>query len=335
MRQRSLAYVLGALLAACLVWPSDAAAQRPRTTRPAAGAQSAPRARAVPRRTYPYRYYRYRTYPYYRYGYYPAYSYYSPYYWNLGLYGGWGYPWYPSPAYYGGYGYRSWYGYGAWGYPYYYDNYASVRVQASPRTAQVYVDGYFVGIVDDFDGTFQRLRLPPGGHEITLHLSGYRNASERMYLQPRSTYHLRTRLEPLPEGSPQEPPPAPNPDAVKSEEYDRPGMPGEPEEPEPAGPPSRRWPPRQQAEERESARAAQESQFGTLTLRVQPADAEVSIDGAPWRGTAGEEGVLAIQVPAGTHRIEIRREGYVSYVADVNVRANVQTPLNVMLQQEN
>jgi len=324
MRHRTVGWVVALLLGVGLVWPSDVSAQRARTGR--STARPAQAARAVPR-TRP---------PVYSH---PRYSYYRPYYgyWGLGL----GYGWYPYayPYYYGayGYGYPGWNGYGPWGYPYYqyYDTYASVRVQGFPRDAQVYVDGYFVGVVDDFDGVFQRLRVPPGGHEITLHLNGYRNASQRIYLQPRSTYRLETRLEPLPAGAPQEPTPAPNPDAVKSQNYDRPGMEQEPEQPEPAGPPSRRWPPRQQAEERQSQQAAQDSRFGTLTLRVHPADAEVTIDGAPWSGAADENGVLAIQVPAGTHRIEIRREGFVSYIADVNMRANVATPLNVMLQREN
>jgi hypothetical protein len=207
-----------------------------------------------------------------------------------------------------------------------------VRVQVSPREAQVYVDGYYVGIVDDFDGTFQRLRVAPGGHEITLHLNGYRNASQRLYLQAHSTFRLQAQLQPLPPGAAQEPVPAPNPEAVRSRDYDRSeDEPGE----EPPGPPSHRWPAREQAQDRQAAQATQDSRFGTLALRVQPGDAEVTIDGTLWRGAADADGVLSIQVPAGTHRVEIRREGFVSYLADVNVRANVATPLNVMLQREN
>ena len=30
----------------------------------------------------------------------------------------------------------------------------SVRIQAEPKTAEVYVDGFYAGIVDDFDGVF-------------------------------------------------------------------------------------------------------------------------------------------------------------------------------------
>ena len=51
---------------------------------------------------------------------------------------------------------------------------ASVRLDVKPKEAEVYVDGYYAGMVDDFDGTFQRLRVEPGEHEIELWLDGYR-----------------------------------------------------------------------------------------------------------------------------------------------------------------
>ncbi len=310
MRHRTAACVFVALLGLGLLWPTDASAQRRARGRTVGRAIPAARVVRVSRPFYARSYY------------------YSPYSW----YWGWGYPWYPYPYFYGAYGDPYWYGYGPWGYRYY-DNYASVRVQASPREAQVYVDGYFVGVVDDFDGVLQRLRVPPGGHEITLHLNGFRNASEKIYLQPHSTYRLRTRLEPLAAGAPPEPPPPPNPEAVKSQDYERPAVEPEPaRQPDPPGPPSRRWPPRQQAEERQAER---ESRFGTLTIRVQPEDAELLVDGTPWRGATDENGAVAIQVPAGTHRIEIRREGFASFVTEVDVRAGGITPLNVLLQREN
>jgi hypothetical protein len=37
----------------------------------------------------------------------------------------------------------------------------------------VYVDGYFVGIVDQFDGTFQRLHIETGPHRIEVRAAGY------------------------------------------------------------------------------------------------------------------------------------------------------------------
>ena len=59
------------------------------------------------------------------------------------------------------------------------------RLAAHPRRsrkARVYVDGYYAGIVDDFDGVFQRLNVPPGRHEITLKLEGYRTQHFKVYV---------------------------------------------------------------------------------------------------------------------------------------------------------
>ena len=50
--------------------------------------------------------------------------------------------------------------------------YGGVRIQGAPRQAEVYVDGNYAGIVDDFDGTFQRLDLEPGSHEIEIRTPG-------------------------------------------------------------------------------------------------------------------------------------------------------------------
>ena len=80
-----------------------------------------------------------------------------------------------------GYGYQ--YPFGPYPYPpyryYNMDPGSSVRLEVKPNEAEVYVDGYYAGVVDDFDGAFQRLRVSPGEHEIALHLDGYRGVIER------------------------------------------------------------------------------------------------------------------------------------------------------------
>jgi hypothetical protein len=80
---------------------------------------------------------------------------------------------------------------------------SSVRIQVSPKEAEIYVDGYYAGTVDDFDGTFQRLRLEPGGHEITFYFQGYRLLSRKVLLQPNATFRLRETLERLSPGEAQ------------------------------------------------------------------------------------------------------------------------------------
>jgi hypothetical protein len=101
------------------------------------------------------------------------YPYYSPYYnryydpWGYGAFGlGYFYysPWGWSPGYSGYYGYGA-PRYSAYGYD---DELGRVKLKVKPRDAEVYVDGYFAGHVDDFDGTFQSLKLDSGGYRIEI-----------------------------------------------------------------------------------------------------------------------------------------------------------------------
>ena len=96
-----------------------------------------------------------------------------------GYYGGF-YPWGWGGLGLGGYyGYYDPWDYGdPYGDPYqpsvgYYDRDGSLKLKVTPRQAEVYVDGYFAGAVDDYDGLFQRLQLVPGPHRIEIRLDGY------------------------------------------------------------------------------------------------------------------------------------------------------------------
>jgi hypothetical protein len=229
----------------------------------------------------------------------------SPYYYRPYApyaYGPW-YPyyWYPSPYYYGGY---------------YYDNSASLRLQVSPRQTEVFVDGYYAGLVDDFDGTFQRLQLEPGEHELQLFLQGYRPVSQRVYLQPRSTFRVKHALEPLAPGDPQPVRPT-GPSAGQ-------GVVGAPRAQGPARPAPRA--------EQPGPPAPRDGEYGTLAIRVQPDDAEVLIDGERWEGTSGDER-LVVQLAPGSHRVEVRKDGYRVFTTDVNVRPGETAPLNVSLSR--
>ncbi|HET8648175.1 MAG TPA: PEGA domain-containing protein, partial [Vicinamibacteria bacterium] len=77
---------------------------------------------------------------------------------------------------------------------------ASARVQVTPKQTEVYVDGYLAGVADDFDGTFQRLHLRPGGHEITLYLDGHRPVIQRLYFTPGKTQKIKLAMVPLAPG---------------------------------------------------------------------------------------------------------------------------------------
>jgi hypothetical protein len=102
------------------------------------------------------------------------------------------------------------YRYGAYGvYPFGARRDADVRVEVMPKQAEVYVDGFYAGLADDFDGMFKRLHTTPGGHAITLHLDGYRTVTQNIYVSPDSTYKLRDTMQKLATGETSEAPPSP------------------------------------------------------------------------------------------------------------------------------
>src|SRR5471032_1575380 len=76
----------------------------------------------------------------------------------------------------------------------------SLRIEATPKDAEVYVDGYYAGIVDDFDGVFQRLHTRPGAHEIELYLDGFRTVKQNVYLPVNDTFKIKYTMEKLAAG---------------------------------------------------------------------------------------------------------------------------------------
>jgi hypothetical protein len=121
---------------------------------------------------------------------------------------------YVAPAFYGwspwAFGFAPYHGFG-YGYGYAYGPYApygryaygdtaEARVQVTPKQTEVYVDGYLAGVADDFDGTFQRLHVRPGGHTITLYLNGHRSVTERLYFSPGKTQKIKLAMAPLAPG---------------------------------------------------------------------------------------------------------------------------------------
>ncbi len=120
-------------------------------------------------------------------------------------YGGHGHGGYGHGYSYGGYGHGYGYGYGGYG-PYGYGGYrdastGAVRIEVSPKGArdeiEVYVNEARAGVVDDFDGFAQRLRLEEGEYEIELRLPGYKPLRASIFVTRGNTYNLRGQLEAL------------------------------------------------------------------------------------------------------------------------------------------
>jgi len=69
-----------------------------------------------------------------------------------------------------------------------------LRLKVEPQDAEVYVDGYFAGVVDDFNGRFHQLKLTAGAHRIEVRAPGYEPLTFDVSIQPRHTTEYRGAL---------------------------------------------------------------------------------------------------------------------------------------------
>ena len=121
-------------------------------------------------------------------------NYYYPYGFGMGygLYSGLGWsPYYGDPfgdpyGYGGGRSYASSYGRGEQG---------NLKLKVKPRAAKVYVDGYFVGYVDQFDGAFQKLALNTGRHRVEVRAEGFETAEFDVLINPEQTVTFQGELK--------------------------------------------------------------------------------------------------------------------------------------------
>jgi hypothetical protein len=130
-------------------------------------------------------------------------SYWSPYGYGFGL----GYFAYDPFLFGGGYGGAYGPGYGGYGYNPYEGGYSSsgsgyrgvgsVRLKVKPTDAQVYVDGYYVGVIDSYDGVFQRLGIDEGGHKVEVRAEGYEPVQFDVMIIPGETVTYKGELKPI------------------------------------------------------------------------------------------------------------------------------------------
>jgi len=121
-----------------------------------------------------------------------------------GSYGGyypWGYAGLGFAGYYGGYygGYDSDFGPDPY-YPQYQsgrDDSGGLKLKVKPSEATVYVDGYYVGVVDDFDGVFQKLTMEPGEHRVEIRAPGYETLQMDVRIEPGKSSTYRGELKKL------------------------------------------------------------------------------------------------------------------------------------------
>ena len=190
-------------------------------------------------------------------------------------------------------------------------HWAWARLEMKPRDAKVFVDGYWSELVDPFDGVFRRLDLPTGEHEIVVYCRAIVRTRQRSCSGPARAITSRRSWSRFRPGRPTNRIRSPCPAANRGGE---PRITRDPRDPDAAGstnPPIQdRRDPRQPRDPGRTVpmpdragdrRPPEGSDFGTLNMRVQPADAIVIIDGERWDSPEGGSR-LSVQLLAGPHR---------------------------------
>lgn len=82
----------------------------------------------------------------------------------------------------------------------------SLILQVEPATAQVFVDGYYFGTPEEFDGRRGELALEPGPHKVQLVAPGYESVTVDVRITANQTVRYQNAMKPLAPAPP--PPPA-------------------------------------------------------------------------------------------------------------------------------
>ena len=243
-----------------------------------------------------------------RFGYYNPYdSWYSPYYYS-GYYG-------YSPSYY-----RRGRGYGS------YRDSGSLRIIVDPEKTRVYVDGYYAGIVDDFDGILQRLNVPPGRHDITLKLDGYRTQHFKVYVPVDDTIKIHyDMVRGAGEATSEEFAGRPDADYARVEDMDDDGGRRRGDRDGDRRDDDRRYEPRDRGYE-----GRDDGDTAGVRLQVSPRDASVYVDGE-FRGSGRQSSNIRLR--PGRHRIEVVRPGFRTVEREVDVQPGRSADLEFDLEK--
>lgn len=70
-----------------------------------------------------------------------------------------------------------------------------LQFQVQPGTAEVYVDGFYMGTVDDFRRVIPGRSLDPGPHRVELRAAGYETVTFDVRIMPNETITYRRNLD--------------------------------------------------------------------------------------------------------------------------------------------
>lgn len=179
---------------------------------------------------------------------------------------------------------------------------SAIRVRVKPDSAEVYVNGYYAGIVDDFNGAFQRLYVPAGEHQLEFRLEGHQTIRQNVYVGPGDTLEVVHQMQPLKPGEAISV--APRPRALPPE-----------------------WTEPEAGDEGEQPA----SPYGILAILPEPIDAQVYVDGEAWDAVQGQK-ELVLHLPSGWHTVEVRKAGYRTFSTRLELTEGQTFRLNVKLE---
>lgn len=272
---------------------------------------------------------------------------------------GWWYdPWYYGPGYGWGHGWGYGWGYG-WANPWYwgpaavrYDgpyrggsNGGALDLDLWPDDVEVYVDGEYVGEVDQFDGFPTFLWLPRGTYDVVFYRDGFKTLARQYSIYAGQVIDVNDRLERGESIRPEDLPSTSTTNRDARVERNR----------------QRREAARRYEQWRERARydddeadeidedeledleeeleaereGAQGGSMARLRLSITPEDASIYLDGN-FLGTAREVAQLSagLVVPPGSHRLEVVRPGYEAEEVRFDGEAGEEVSLQIDLERD-
>ncbi len=286
-----------------------------------------------------------------------------------GGHGGYGhYGGYYSGPYYYPYGSFWWNVF--WNYPYYYDweypryrygygdyrdeDFGAIDLDVSPARTQVFLDGQYIGTVDDFDGWPRYLWLEKGTYDLVLYLDGYKTDARQISVYPGLVIDIDDHMAPGESVKPQDLATKSHDrrdarqryESERRRELDRRGR-YDDDDDEADDDWRSRSNRRRVIIEREvegddvsedadgrDSEVSEDSGSGTVKLNVIPDDASVYLDGK-FIGTGADLAKMqsGLPVEAGNHKLAVVRPGRKDENVSFRVKAGATVELEVQLEE--
>ena len=238
---------------------------------------------------------------------------------------------------YYGYGHYRYRGYYPWYWPWWpsvyieTDNYSAndgwgaIDLDVSPEKAEIYLDGQYIGVADEYDGFPSYLWLEKGTYDLAVYYEGYETIFRQVSIYPGIVIDVEDRMR--------------RGESVHPDDYG------------PTSTARRDARIERNREKEDAARAAEDrarevwtsdspvasagAKVGRLFISVLPPDSAVYLDGH-FLGTAGEIGQLSagMVVEPGDHVLELVRPGYETYRKELVVPPGERTTVEIELDRD-